>query len=218
LRERAWVEGHRIIGSYLMQLIMMVPISLEVIIISGRIHMLHGIFIKNNWFAKAMNSLVIVTILLIVSLLPVKGDFKKTQEKVNGPDIVICGVYLSESHPIAGQDVLFTIVLSNIGQTNASNFNVSLILNHKVISTTYVDSLCSGEIMDVNFTWKAVEGKYSLYVNVSNMVENEELIWPIITVQGKDNNFPLLLVSISVLILLGIIFFSLIRSLQVMTE
>ena len=133
-----------------------------------------------------------------------------SQTKINLDEISI-----DNSKPIAEKEIVFSIKLINIRNTNVNNFNITLSLNNSLntitIGTVHLDSLAPDETKTIQFSWKAKKGEYLSYVSVDgnvNLVDGESQNSLIVAENGEDEDFtiPIILISIIFVLLVLLVF------------
>ncbi len=73
---------------------------------------------------------------------------------------------ISPSEPMAGQNVTFTATISNIGNANATNVNVTFYLDGEVIAYRSISQVNPSETVGTSVTWLAVLGSHELSIAI----------------------------------------------------
>ena len=140
-----------------------------------------GIFSgKNNYSAIGYSGVYrIVFFAFDFSVIQNDGDKNEIVETVLGwlsekkPELTIGGINVSVSNPKEGDNVVFSVNISNKGNQDAYDVEVLLTVDGYVIDKKNISLLKSGEYGILSFEWKAVKGEHvvSAFADPENRID-----------------------------------------------
>ncbi|MFC1917092.1 CARDB domain-containing protein [Chloroflexota bacterium] len=114
---------------------------------------------------------------IVLSLLPLSGTAILASEAVPEPDLVITEIDWSPENPKIGDEVQFTITISNHGEDEAGSSKVACYLDDEYLDSVSIGSLAPGTSADVFIDWIAQPGSHLIRAvadSAQNVVETDE--------------------------------------------
>ncbi len=140
-----------------------------------------GVFYgKNNYSAIGYSGVYrVVFFAFDFSFIPNENDKNEIIETVLGwlsekkPDLAVSGINVSVSNPKEGDNLVFSVNISNKGNQDAYDVNVLFTVDNIVIGEKNISLLKSGERKTLTFEWKAVKGEHviSVFVDPENRID-----------------------------------------------
>ena len=140
--------------------------------------------VKSAMIKRIFAILIILFLVFLFDCFPYSQIYKEpvTASAASSPDLIIDRVTWSPETPVIGDEVTFTVTISNQGTADSGNFYVAYYIDDDYIGEDFFQSIDVGASVSRTFTWTAEPGRHTIkavadyrnHIDESNESNNEK--------------------------------------------